>query len=70
MMRKEGASMRIERSWVRNERKSADAECVVPHDWSALGARIRQAAMVAATLHMAERAAARRATAMSEDVKD
>jgi hypothetical protein len=55
--RKEGRNMKKREAVLREERKSADAQAVAPRDWIAMGARIRQWAMAAAVMHLAERAA-------------
>lgn len=57
---------------LREGQNSADALRVSPCDWSALGARIRQMAMTAATLHLAERAESLKATARppQDETKD
>jgi len=51
----------------RDGRKVADAQRVAPCDWSALGARIRQAAMAATAFHLAERAKTQSAVSRSPD---
>jgi hypothetical protein len=51
---------------LREERKSADAQAVAPHEWSAIGARIRQWALTATVVHLAECAEAQRVAPTNE----
>jgi hypothetical protein len=67
--RKEGRPMKKWEAMLREERKSADAQAVAPRDWSAIGARIRQWALTATAVHLAECAEAQR-VAPTNEVKD
>lgn len=51
---------------LREDRKSADAQAVAARDWSAIGARIRQWALTATTVHLAESAEAHRVAPVNE----
>lgn len=51
---------------LREERKTADAQAVAPRDWSAIGARIRQCALAAAAVHLAECAETQRVAPTNE----
>lgn len=64
--RKDGRLMKKWEAVLREEQKSADAQAVAPRDWSAIGARIRQWALTATAVHLAESAEAQRVVPVNE----